>query len=125
MFIHHIDVHVRALAGPRRIFDQLMPALGFSQIKSDEEYAGYHMPGVRQPFFGLNLDAAHQPGSMRVAFAANSRAHVDELARLVIESGAAHTLEGPEFCPEYSADYYALFFEDDSGNKYEICHRDS
>ena len=124
MLVHHLDVHVRTLEGPRRLFDALMPALGLTQVSAECDCVDYRAPGTRQPFIGLMLDASHMPGSTRVAFAAESPEHVDHLAELVSENGAA-AIEGPQYWTEYSADYYAIFFEDDNGNKYEICHRNA
>ena len=37
-----------------------------------------------------------------------------------MQAGAAN-LSGPRDCPEYSATYYAAFFEDPCGNALEIC----
>jgi predicted lactoylglutathione lyase len=48
---------------------------------------------------------------------------VDRLAKSVRKAGGK-ALEGPEICSEYSAEYYAFFFEDPDGNKLEICCRE-
>ena len=34
---------------------------------------------------------------------------------------ARTAIEGPGIHPEYGDDYYAVFFEDPDGNRYEIC----
>ena len=48
---------------------------------------------------------------------------MDRLAKLVRKAGGK-ALEGPEICKEYSAGYYAFFFEDPDGNRLEICCRE-
>jgi predicted lactoylglutathione lyase len=67
------------------------------------------------------LDGPHVPGSMRIAFAAENVEHVDRLAELISKNGAS-AIEGPQYWTEYAPDYYAVFFEDDNANKYEICY---
>jgi len=83
--------------------------------------AGGHRPSE---FFGFTEDKNHQPNGMRIAFWADTRDGVDQLAKLVREAGG-QALEGPEICVDYSPGYYAFFFEDPDGNKLEICCRES
>ena len=73
--------------------------------------------------FGLTRDKNHKPNRTRIAFWANTRKEVDWLAKSVRRAGG-RALEGPEICREYSAGYYAFFFEDPYGNKLEICCRE-
>jgi hypothetical protein len=47
---------------------------------------------------------------------------VDEVGRAIASVGARN-VEGPMLCPEYTEDYYAIFFEDPSGNRLEVVHR--
>jgi predicted lactoylglutathione lyase len=56
---------------------------------------------------------------MRLAFGVSTRAQVDVAARAAHDAGA-RAMEGPSLNPEYGDDYYAAFFEDADGNKYEI-----
>ncbi|MDP9112031.1 MAG: hypothetical protein M3M96_10410 [Candidatus Eremiobacteraeota bacterium] len=118
--IHHIDAHVRSLAGPKRLFDALMPSFARTRVVSDSDGVTYYAEDKTLPFFGLILDADHKPGTSRTAFAAPSRAGVDVLAAIASANGAEST-DGPAACPEYGPNYYAFFFEDSSANKYEIC----
>ena len=122
MLFHHLDVHVRDLASVKPLFDALMPALGRPRIESDPEGISYYAEEHRAEFFGLIVDRAHVPGSMQVAFAAKDRAHVDELARIARENGA-QAIDGPELLTEYGPTYYAFFFQDSEGNRYEVVHR--
>jgi predicted lactoylglutathione lyase len=55
---------------------------------------------------------------MRIAFAVETREQVDEVARIVCDRGA-QAMEGPSVHTEYG-DYYAVFFEDRDGNRYEV-----
>ena len=75
------------------------------------------------PAFGFTEHKEHQGNANRLAFWVESKAEVDRLGQLVKEAGGAD-IEGPSPCPEYTANYYALFFEDPSGNKVEIYFRE-
>jgi predicted lactoylglutathione lyase len=73
-------------------------------------------------FFGINADPRHRANGTRVAFAATSREQVEELAALAQAAGA-QAFEPPHLCTEYTETYYATFFEDADGNRFEICFR--
>lgn len=121
----HIDLRVHDLAAVEPFYGQLLPALGFSEEAGDEECRTYQVPGdTPTAFFCFTKETDHRPNETRIAFWAESRAAVDRLAEVVRQAGGLN-LEGPEVCQGYSRGYYALFFEDPSGNKLEICHRES
>lgn len=121
----HIDLRVRDRVVAQKFYRQLLPALGFSGKESEGEWMTWQAPGDGPvAFFGFTEDPAHQPNDNRIVFWAETRAEVDRLAELVRQAGGQN-IEGPELCREYSPGYYALFFEDPSGNKLEICCRQS
>jgi catechol 2,3-dioxygenase-like lactoylglutathione lyase family enzyme len=67
-------------------------------------------------------DTIHRrkPGALHhLAFRADSRTDVDRLHSELKTIGATIVSE-PRLYPEYGADYYALFFKDPEGIKYEI-----
>lgn len=121
----HIDLRVADMAAAQKFYSQLMPALGFSEMAGDDECRTYQVPGQDvEAFFCFVEVIGHQPNENRIAFWAESRAEVDRLAEVVREAGGLN-MEGPELCRDYSPGYYAVFFEDPSGNKLEICFRES
>lgn len=121
----HIDLRVHDMAAAEKFYGQLLPALGFSEKAGDEECRSYQFPGDGpEAFFCFSKGENHQPNENRIAFWAESRAEVDRLAEVVRQAGGL-TIEGPEVCQDYSPGYYAVFFEDPSGNKLEICCRES
>ncbi|MEO6835796.1 MAG: VOC family protein, partial [Candidatus Tumulicola sp.] len=94
--------------------------VGYRRLRDDEpDFVGYETVKGGRPRVGFILDSGHRSGSMRIAFAVGSRDRVDAAARVARERGA-RTIEGPALNPEYGDDYYAVFFEDVDGNKYEI-----
>src|SRR6186713_1533713 len=116
----HIDLRVKDMAAAQRFYGQLLPALGFSVASGDEELRTYQRPGEGpEEFFCFEKGMDHRPNENRIAFWAESRAEVDRLTEIVRRAGALK-LEGPEVCLGYSPGYYAVFFEDPSGNKLEI-----
>jgi catechol 2,3-dioxygenase-like lactoylglutathione lyase family enzyme len=121
----HIDLRVGDMEAAQKFYGELLPALGFSVKSGDEEEPTYQAPGERpEPFLGFTAVKDHRPNENRIAFWAESRAEVDRLAQVVRRAGGQN-LEGPELCREYSPGYYAVFFEDPSGTKLEICFRES
>ena len=117
-----------------QFYRSFLPQLGFVCEKYEkspspevgEDFCTFYSAGgdTASEFFGITLDKNHRPNASRIAFWADTRDEVDRIAKLVREAGGKN-LEGPEVCPEYSAGYYAFFFEDPDGNKLEICSRES
>ena len=121
----HIDLRVKDRAAAKAFYAQVLPALGFEKEKSSKEWFIWQPAGAGPvEFFGFTEDRNHRPNDTRIAFWAESREEVDRLAEVVRQAGGLN-LEGPALCPEYSRRYYAVFFEDPSGNKLEICCRQS
>ena len=121
----HIDLRVHDMTVAEKFYRQLLPALGFSERAGDDECRAYQLPGEgAEAFFCFTKGSNHQPNENRIAFWAEARAEVDRLAEIARQAGAKN-IEGPELCREYSPGYYAVFFEDPSGNKLEICFRES
>jgi catechol 2,3-dioxygenase-like lactoylglutathione lyase family enzyme len=124
--IDHIDLRVKNYQQALKFYRKLLPALGFTCERSDEEWATFYSAGGDNPsaFFGFTADPDHAPNGSRVAFWAETRTEVDHIAALAKEAGAIN-IEGPELCKEYSPGYYAVFFEDPDGNKLEVCCRET
>jgi predicted enzyme related to lactoylglutathione lyase len=122
----HIDLRVKDMEVAKRFYGQVLPALGFTREKSDAQWGTFYAEteGVETDFFGFTEDRNHRPNETRIAFWAESREEVDRVAEVVRLTGGQN-LEGPELCAEYSPGYYGFFFEDPSGNKLEICCRQS
>ena len=116
--LHHVDVHVNDLA-TAELFDAIAPFVGYRRLPDEPDFVGYETGVGGRPRIGFVLDADHRSGSMRLAFAVESRHAVDDAARVAREC-EAHAIEGPGLNPEYGDDYYAVFFDDAGGNKYEI-----
>jgi catechol 2,3-dioxygenase-like lactoylglutathione lyase family enzyme len=120
----HIDLRVADLDADRPLYDALLPALGLTDIVESTGAREYYEPAERgesRRFLGLNADPEHHANATRICFAAASASEVDRLAEIARTAGA-RGIEGPEI-PYSSEKYYAVFFEDRSGNKLEIAYR--
>jgi catechol 2,3-dioxygenase-like lactoylglutathione lyase family enzyme len=121
----HIDLRVKEIGPARAFYGRLLPELGFTIHSSGGEWWIWQAPGDGPvEFFGFTEAANHAPNDNRIAFWAESRAQVDRLSELVRQAGGQH-VQRPALWREYSPGYYAVFFEDPSGNKLEICSRET
>jgi catechol 2,3-dioxygenase-like lactoylglutathione lyase family enzyme len=137
--IDHIQITVRDLPTAVSFYDRFRPLLGFSvQAKSgatiekhDFEVVEYSHPrlsfAITSPRKAFRNDDVHRrkPGSLHhLAFRVRSR---DEVDRLHDELKALRVdiVSPPRNYPEYTpAGYYAVFFKDPHGIKYEIVTHD-
>jgi predicted enzyme related to lactoylglutathione lyase len=119
----HIDLRVPSFAKALPFYEKLLPALGFTRTFHSVAWKVFaaegELPGAA--YFAITEDPAHTPNANRVGFWAASREDVDQIARLVENSGGKIT-DGPRLFP-ISKTYCAVYFEDPCGNKYEFLHR--
>jgi catechol 2,3-dioxygenase-like lactoylglutathione lyase family enzyme len=126
---HHIDLSVSDVAAARRVYAPMLDFLGYTLVKDRADGCEWDLQG-REPF-GASLgirtatsDGSHDryaPGLHHLAWRVESRAAVDAAHALLVEHGIA-VLDPPAHYPEYSGDYYAVFFADPDGLKLEIVH---
>jgi predicted enzyme related to lactoylglutathione lyase len=118
----HIDLRVRSLAEARPFYETLLPALGFTRDVRIEHWLQFEAAGAdgATEFFGVTESSRHVANECRIAFWADSPSEVDRLAEIIVRAGAQN-VEGPGY--HEGPGYYAVFFEDPSGNRLEICHR--
>lgn len=117
----HIDVRVRHLGRGRPFYDALCEEFGLAceEFESHLEYLGRD---DNSPYIVLTEDAGCVASSARVALRATSRDHVDRVAAAVRRAGALE-FEETAFRTEYAREYYATFFADPDGNRYEVCYK--
>ena len=120
----HLDLRVSNIADARPFYDALLPALGFTRQQPDGATWHYGVAGDKRdtPFIELNEEPGHRGGPTRFAFWADTEEEVNRLGEIARAAGA-RVVEGPEYCADYTPGYYAVFFEDTDGNKWEVCCR--
>ncbi len=138
--IDHIQITVKDMSIAVPFYDKLLPVLGFdiqnkvSAVIEEHEFhvVEYTHPrltfAITSPRSAFAGDTIHRrkPGALHhLAFKAESRAEVDRLHSELKGIGAM-IVSPPREYPEYTPPgYYALFFKDLEGIKYEIvCTQD-
>jgi catechol 2,3-dioxygenase-like lactoylglutathione lyase family enzyme len=121
-FCDHVDARVRDVTAARRFYDAFCGAIGLTNAVVSGDWVLYSPDDSTGPFIGITSDPEFLPNHCRIAMRAKTRSDVDRVAAAVAEAGAGE-FEPPRLCPEYTEDYYASFFSDLDGNRWEICHR--
>ena len=132
--IDHIQITVRNLAVAEPFYDQLMPILGFDLARKSKgsvaahafdvvEYAHANLIfAINSPREAFKDETVHRrkPGALHhLAFKATSPAEVDDAYEKIKHTGAI-IVDPPKLYPQHGERYYALFFKDPEGIKYEI-----
>jgi len=133
--IDHIEITVKNMAVAVPFYDKLLPLLGFDVqrrvsavmkehekhvVQYDHPRLGFAITSPRRAFAGDAM-SRRRPGALHhLAFKATSRTEVDRLHSELKRIGAT-IVSPPREYPEYTPpSYYALFFKDLEGIKYEI-----
>lgn len=119
----HIDLRVSDADAVRPFFDALMALFDTEPTTVRVARYGYtrRYGLVRADFLNIFSDPDARPTATRIAFAAPSTAFVDEVARIVSAHGGRN-IEGPQYFDQHHPTFYAVFFEDPLGNRFEVCH---
>lgn len=117
----HVDLRVRDVASVLKFYDIFLAEFGFTrltQLPFTEEEPTWRREHwqANDEFIGLTEDREFKPNENRIAFHATSREQVDRITR-VLEQVQARDIDGPT---DYQG-YYATFFEDPDGNRFEVC----
>jgi catechol 2,3-dioxygenase-like lactoylglutathione lyase family enzyme len=111
------------MRGALPFYEALLPALGFTQRYHGTEWKVFatedELPSAA--YFGIVESADHTPNENRIAFWAGDPAEVDRIAAIVSSAGGRE-ISGPKRMP-YGPDYYAVYFCDPCGNRFEVYHR--
>ena len=133
--IDHIEITVKDMRVAVPFYDKLLPLLGFdirrrgsAVMENHEKHVvsyehprlGFAITSPRNVFTGETINR-RKPGSLHhLAFRAASRAEVDRL-HVELQHIGATIVSPPREYPEYTPPgYYAVFFKDPEGIKYEI-----
>jgi catechol 2,3-dioxygenase-like lactoylglutathione lyase family enzyme len=120
----HLDFRVADVAAAKSFYDAMLRAFGMrGRAQEDGTIVYLRIAGGKiEEAFALLEDRAHRPNATRVAFGAATTDEVDRIASRLLAAGARNS-EGPEWCPEIAPNYYAFFFEDAEGNRFEVVCR--
>jgi catechol 2,3-dioxygenase-like lactoylglutathione lyase family enzyme len=116
----HVDLRVDDLERCGPFYRWLLPHFGFTTRVDIEGWIQFEAPGTAAAeFFGVTEDRRHVANANRVAFWADSKERVDALAA-GLQAHGARAIEGPA---AESPTYYAVYFEDPCGNRFELVYR--
>lgn len=127
--VHHIDLSVTDVAAAARVYGPVLEFLGYTQVRDTPDVCEWDLKG-REPF-GASIGIrkaktqrthdGYSPGLQHLAWRVESRAAVDAVHALLVEQGIT-VLDPPAHYPDYSGDYYAVFFADPDGIRLEVVH---
>lgn len=132
--IDHIQITVKDLQVAEPFYDKFLPILGFDLSKKvkatirehdfqvieySHELLSFAITSPRQAFVN-DIVNRRKPGALHhLAFKADSKAEVDQAYQNLLKIGA-NIVSEPQLHPEYSENYYAVYFKDLENIKYEI-----
>lgn len=132
--IDHIQITVKNLKIAEEFYDKFLPLLGFDitkKVSAFIEEHDFHVVEYTHPSLAFAITSPRKafanetihrrkPGSLHhLAFKASSREEVNNVYKSLVKIDAIIVTK-PKLYPEYSPDYYAVFFKDNEGIKYEI-----
>ena len=109
----HVTIRASDLDATERFYDLVLGTLGIDKTHSDDDLAEWDD-------FSLSAASDDRPVTrgLHIAFAAPSRAHVDQFWRAGTDAG--YRDDGPPGPrPQYGGDYYGSFLLDPDGNSAE------
>ena len=132
--IDHIQITVKNLKVAEDFYDKFLPIIGFDinrkvtafikehdfhVIEYTHDLLAFAITSPREAFKNETINR-RKPGALHhLAFEANSRDEVDKAYKELIKIGA-NIVSEPQIHPEYSENYYAVYFKDLENIKYEI-----
>jgi catechol 2,3-dioxygenase-like lactoylglutathione lyase family enzyme len=117
--IHHLSVGTNDVGRARAFYQPLLAILGMRTMKDSDRAIDF---GVSTFLFSVETPVDGRPATagngVHIAFAADTRAMVDDFHRTGLAHGGTDA-GAPGLRPEYDANYYGAFLLDPDGNKVE------
>jgi glyoxylase I family protein len=126
--LHHLDLTVQDLHRSAPFYEAVLAFMGYRRVRDAPDgidwdllaHAGLSSIGIK-PARSARQHDRYTCGLHHVAWRADSRADVERLHDLLRKIGAT-ILDAPAEYPAYGAGYYAVFFADPDGLKFEFVH---
>ena len=123
----HIEINVANSKISFPFYKKLLDYLGFKIIHEEKTFIGFYN-GNFSIWIGQSIDKYKKnkfhrknPGLNHIAFNVSSKKRVNQFTKEFLEKNKVKTLyESPKAFPEYSKNYYAVYFEDPDRIKLEI-----
>lgn len=132
--IDHIQITVKDFNESEKYYDLFMPILGFDLNKKSKgrvaqndfeviEYINENIViGINSPREQFKDDIVHRrkPGALHhIAFRADNVEEVNNIAD-ELKAKNINIVDGPKYFPQHGEKYYAVFFKDNNGIKFEV-----
>lgn len=118
----HIRIAVSEFEKSREFYHALLTELGFKQVSEkgwvSPEGLGIWIIQAAHPDHRYVFEA---PGLHHLCLKAQSREEVDRLHRFLVEHHVI-IVAAPQVYPQYTPDYYAVFFSDPDGIELEVAY---
>jgi catechol 2,3-dioxygenase-like lactoylglutathione lyase family enzyme len=127
--LDHVGIIATEIGLSRAFYEQALAPLGISiQMAPTPDmiaagYEGYGFGEAGKPYFWVAASGPGRPsGPIHIAFAAGSRALVDQFHAAALAAGGTDN-GAPGLRPHYHPNYYGAFVLDPDGNNIEaVCH---
>jgi catechol 2,3-dioxygenase-like lactoylglutathione lyase family enzyme len=124
--VEHINLTVNDVARSRAFFDKVLNELGFRSFEVNDYifWSNAQMTIAIREASAANRDARfdrYRVGLHHLAFRARARADVDAFHYFLVREKIT-ILDAPAEYPQYGQGYYAVFFADPEGMKFELVH---
>lgn len=119
--LDHVSIQCADVAASAAFYDAVLAPLGGRRILDFGEVIGFGVPPMPDFWIGPRR-TGEGFRETHLAFAAATRAVVDEFFSVAVARGA-EVLHEPRVWPEYHPAYYGAFVRDPDGNNVEaVCH---
>jgi glyoxylase I family protein len=126
--MHHLDITLQDVSHSALFYEPVLTFMGYRRSRTRPDLIGWDL---QAPYGVVSVDirAARTPqkhdryscGLHHFAWHAESRDDVDRMYALLVSIGAT-VLDTPAEYPRYGDGYYAVFFADPDGLKFEFVH---
>lgn len=127
--LNHIYLYVSDIKKSYVFYKEFLEILGYTEESNDENSCCFSKDGfsiwLEQTIIEYIGCGYHRKrtGLNHLAFFVDSKEDVDEFNKQFLVSNYIPSLYGtPKIFPEYSAKYYAVYFEDPDKIKIEVCN---
>ncbi len=127
----HVELNVPDYETAIAFYDRMFGWLGYRSFTTlGIEYVSTYYIAFPHSYIGIQPAAGdtrlqhelRQTGINHVALWAHSRSEVRRFYQEFLVPESVAVLDQPQFCPTYTPDYFAVFFLDPYGIKWEFAH---
>ncbi|MCA9772721.1 MAG: VOC family protein [Myxococcales bacterium] len=131
--LNHLDLCVPDYPSCLDFYDRMFGRLGYGSFKTGGmAYEATYYTALPHSYVGIHPAAEgsweridperHAPGLHHVAIWARGRREVDRFHREFLVAGGVEVTDAPQEYPLYTPGYYAVFFRDPAGIRWELAH---